>query len=65
MKPGGAVLVGCPGEGHLFRFKELLHDSPAQHEPVAALAHESSCELTDTHVIRYPLRCGGRDMSRT
>lgn len=40
VKPGGVVLVGCPAEDHLFAFKELLYDSPAQHEPTAALAEE-------------------------
>jgi 23S rRNA (guanine745-N1)-methyltransferase len=59
VKPGGAVLVGGPGEGHLFSFKELLYDRPAQHEPVATLAAESGFELKDTHVIRYPLSLRG------
>ncbi len=59
VKPGAAVLVGCPEEGHLFSFKELLYDRPAQHEPVATLAEESGFELIDTHVIRYPLSLRG------
>lgn len=59
VKPGGAVLVGVPGERHLFRFKELLYESPAAHEPVAMLADESGFELIDTHVIRYPLSLRG------
>lgn len=59
VKPGGAVLVGCPGKGHLFSFKELLYDSPAQHEPVPMLAEETGFELIDTHVIRYPLSLRG------
>ncbi|HEY2763023.1 MAG TPA: methyltransferase domain-containing protein, partial [Pseudonocardiaceae bacterium] len=28
VKPGGVVLVGGPGENHLFSFKELLYDTP-------------------------------------
>lgn len=59
VKPGGAVLVGGPGEGHLFGLKELLYESPAAHEPVALLADESGFELIDTHLIRYPLSLRG------
>ncbi len=59
VKPGGAVLVGGPGERHLFRLKELLYESPAAHEPVAMLADESGFELIDTRVIRYPLSLRG------
>ncbi len=59
VKPGGVVLVGGPGEGHLFSFKELLYDRPAQHEPEATLADENGFELIDTSVIRYPLSLRG------
>ncbi len=59
VKPGGAVLVGVPGERHLFRFKELLYESPVAHEPVAMLADESGFELISTHVIHYPLSVRG------
>lgn len=59
VKPGGTVLVGGPGEGHLFNFKELLYDTAATHEPVATLAQENGFELIDTHVIRYPLALRG------
>lgn len=59
VKPDGSVLVGGPGERHLFRLKELLYESPAAHEPVAMLADESGFELIDTHVIRYPLSLRG------
>lgn len=59
VKPGGVVLVGCPAEDHLFAFKKLLYDSPAQHEPTADLAAEDGFELITVHRIRYPLRlCG-------
>ncbi|MGH3547438.1 MAG: putative RNA methyltransferase [Pseudonocardiaceae bacterium] len=59
VKPGGAVLVGAPGEGHLFSFKELLYNSPAQHQPVATLAGESGFDLIATHVIRYAVSLRG------
>ncbi|MGH3934646.1 MAG: putative RNA methyltransferase [Pseudonocardiaceae bacterium] len=59
VRPGGVVLVGGPGEGHLFSFKELLYDTAATHEPEATLAQGSGFELIDTHVIRYPLKLRG------
>lgn len=65
VKPGGVVLVGGPGEGHLFSFKELLYDTPAHHEPADTLAGEAGFELIDTHSIRYPLPLGGQDRSPT
>lgn len=57
--PGGVVLVGGPGEGHLFSLKELLYDRPAQHEPATTLAEEDGFELIDTYFIRYPLELRG------
>lgn len=59
VKPGGVVLVGAPGEDHLFSLKELLYDRPTQHEPAATLADESGFELIDTSTIRYPLALRG------
>lgn len=59
VKPGGVVLVGGPGKGHLFSFKELLYDTPAHHEPADTFAEESGFELIDTHSIRYPLPLRG------
>ncbi len=59
VKPGGAVLVGGPGEGHLFSLKELFYDTPAPHEPSATLAEERGFDLIDTHAIRYPLSLRG------
>jgi 23S rRNA (guanine745-N1)-methyltransferase len=59
VKPGGVVLVGGPGEGHLFSFKQLLYERPARHEPVAALAQERGFELIDTSTIQYPLSLRG------
>jgi 23S rRNA (guanine745-N1)-methyltransferase len=59
LKPGGVVLIGGPGEGHLFGLKELLYERPAQHGPVATLAAEPGFELVETTTIRYPLRLHG------
>jgi 23S rRNA (guanine745-N1)-methyltransferase len=59
VKPGGVVLIGGPGEGHLFGLKELLYERPAQHEPGAALAAEPGFELVETTNIRYPLQLHG------
>jgi 23S rRNA (guanine745-N1)-methyltransferase len=57
--PGGTVLVGGPGEDHLFSLKELLYETPAHHEPAAQLADEPGFDLIDTHRIRYKLRLSG------
>lgn len=59
VKPSGVVLVGAPGEDHLFSLKELLYDRPAQHEPAPTLTEEDGFELIDTHNIRYPLELRG------
>mgnify|MGYP001469115220 CR=1 FL=1 len=59
VKPGGVVLVGGPGEDHLFSFKELLYDTPVQHEPADTLAGEDGFEPITVHRIRYPLRLRG------
>lgn len=59
VRPGGVVLVGGPGEAHLFSFKELLYDAPARHEPEATLADETGFEVITAHRIRYPLRLRG------
>jgi 23S rRNA (guanine745-N1)-methyltransferase len=59
VKLGGVVLVGRPGEGHLFSFKELLYDRPAQHKPEVTLADESGFELIGTSTIQYPLSLRG------
>lgn len=59
VRPGGVVLVGGPGEAHLFSFKELLYDDPARHEPEATLADEPGFEVITAHRIRYPLKLRG------
>jgi len=57
--PGGVMLVGGPGEGHLFSFKELLYDTPAHHEPADTLAHIPGFEPIGTHRIQYKLALRG------
>ncbi len=57
--PGGVVLVGGPGEDHLFSFKELLYETPAHHQPAAQLSAEPGFELITTHRIRYKLKVRG------
>jgi 23S rRNA (guanine745-N1)-methyltransferase len=59
VKPGGVVLVGGPAEDHLFAFKKLLYDTPAQHEPTDSLAGQDGFEPITVHSIRYPLRLRG------
>jgi len=59
VRPGGVVLVGGPGEGHLFSFKELLYDTPAGHEPTDLLGIGDGFELVGTHRIRHPLSLRG------
>jgi 23S rRNA (guanine745-N1)-methyltransferase len=59
VRPGGVVLVGGPGEDHLFSLKELLYDTPAQHEPTPTLSAEPGFELITTHRIRYKLMLRG------
>jgi 23S rRNA (guanine745-N1)-methyltransferase len=59
IRPGGVVLVGGPGESHLFSFKELLYDTPMPHEPQVALADEPGFKLLDTHRIHYKLDLRG------
>jgi 23S rRNA (guanine745-N1)-methyltransferase len=59
VRPGGVVLVGGPGEVHLYSFKELLYDNPAQHEPSDTLAAEPGFEPMTTHRIRYKLALRG------
>lgn len=59
VRPGGVVLVGGPGEEHLYRLKELLYDTPAQHEPVDTLAGEPGFEPITSHRIQYKLALHG------
>ncbi|MGL5866575.1 MAG: putative RNA methyltransferase [Dermatophilaceae bacterium] len=59
VRPGGVVLVGGPGEDHLFSVKELLYDAPTRHQPQATLADELGFEVIAAHRIRYPLALRG------
>lgn len=55
VRPGGAVVVSGPGPRHLYRFKELLYDRPAEHEQADPLAGDPGLELVETRRIRHPL----------
>lgn len=55
VRPGGTVLVGGPGEDHLFSFKQLLYDTPARFEPSESLTEADGFESVNTHRIRYKL----------
>lgn len=57
--PGGVVLVGGPGAGHLFSVKELLYETPARHATDSALAVAAGFELIATHRIQYRLELRG------
>lgn len=59
VRPGGAVVVSGPGPRHLYRFKELLYDRPAEHEQVDPLAGAPGLALVETRRIRHPLTLRG------
>jgi 23S rRNA (guanine745-N1)-methyltransferase len=59
LRRDGVVLVGGPGERHLFSLKQLLYDTPAAHEPADTLAGEAGFALVSTHRIRHPLSLRG------
>src|ERR1700730_6294745 len=59
VRPGGVVLVGGPGEGHLFSLKELLYEARARHQPHATLGDEHGFELIATHRIRHEMALRG------
>lgn len=59
VRPGGVVLVGVPGEEHLYSFKKLLYESPERHEPEPRLAEEPGFELISTRRIRCSLALRG------
>lgn len=59
VRPGGVVLVGGPGEDHLYSFKELLYDTPARFEPSDSLTPDEGFEPITVHRIRYKLELQG------
>jgi 23S rRNA (guanine745-N1)-methyltransferase len=59
VRPGGMVLVGGPGEDHLYSFKELLYDTPARFEPSGSLTEADGFEPVTTHRVRYKLQLRG------
>ena len=56
----GVVLIGGPGERHLFRLKELLYDAAAEHQPAGPLLGASGFQLIETRRIRYEVAIRGR-----
>ncbi len=59
LRPNGVVLIGGPGEDHLFSLKQLLYETPAAHEPADTLAGEAGFELAATHRISHKLSLRG------
>jgi 23S rRNA (guanine745-N1)-methyltransferase len=59
VRPGGMVLVGGPGEDHLYSFKELLYDTPARFEPSGSLTEADGFEPVTTRRISYKLQLRG------
>jgi 23S rRNA (guanine745-N1)-methyltransferase len=59
VRPGGVVLVGQPGETHLFGLKRLLYQAPAAHEPAPPLARAPGLEPVGTHRVRYEIALRG------
>lgn len=59
VRPCGTVLVGGPGEDHLYRFKELLYNTPERFEPSGSLTEADGFEPVTTHRIRYKLQLRG------
>jgi 23S rRNA (guanine745-N1)-methyltransferase len=59
VRPGGVVLVGGPGEDHLFSFKELLYENPERFEPSGSLSEADGFELISVHRIQYKLQLRG------
>ena len=59
VRPGGMVLIGGPGHGHLYSFKELIYDMPVRHEPAEPLAGQDGFDLVGRHQIRYRIALRG------
>ena len=59
VRPGGVVLVGEPGERHLFSFKRLLYHTPEPHGSRAVLTGESGFEATIDYRIHYDISLRG------
>ena len=60
VRPGGVVLIGGPGEDHLYSFKELLYETPVRFEPADTLAGAAGFEPITVHRISYKLALRGR-----
>jgi 23S rRNA (guanine745-N1)-methyltransferase len=55
IRPDGVVVVGGPGAGHLYSFKQLLYDQPAEHEPADHFADDPAFELVGSVRSRHPM----------
>jgi 23S rRNA (guanine745-N1)-methyltransferase len=56
----GVVMIGGPGERHLFGLKELLYDAAAEHQPADPLLGAPGFKLIETRRIRYEVALRGR-----
>jgi 23S rRNA (guanine745-N1)-methyltransferase len=61
LAPGGVVLVGGPGPEHLYSFKQLLYDAPAEHEPAEHFRGDPRFALLSTARLRHPVSLRGSD----
>jgi 23S rRNA (guanine745-N1)-methyltransferase len=61
VRPGGLVVVGGPAQGHLYSFKQLLYDEPAEHQPADHFVGDPAFELVDAIRSRHPLHLRGAD----
>jgi len=60
VRPGGVVLIGGPGEDHLYSLKELLYETPVRFELADTLADMAGFEPIAVHRISYKLALRGR-----
>jgi 23S rRNA (guanine745-N1)-methyltransferase len=56
----GVVLIGGPGERHLFELKELLYNAAVEHRPADPLLGASGFKLIETRRIQYEVALRGR-----
>ncbi len=56
LRPGGFVIVGAPGPGHLFALKQMVYENPQRHDdPNEELAGRGFVRV-DSHRVRYGLQ---------
>lgn len=59
VRPGGLVVVGGPGEGHLYDLKTHLYDRPESHAPTDPMEGVEGFERVEVRRISYPLVLDG------